>query len=86
MPRIWPVLNKNLATLNSNVENQLKGVDDQFRAGQRFNNDLGKMNEILSASVDELKRYQENAAKLNQHLEALNTIYGNMLGALNYKK
>jgi gliding motility-associated protein GldL len=79
-------LNKNLANLNLNVENQLKGVEDQFRAGQRFNSDLGKMNEILASSVDELKRYQENAAKLNQHLEALNTIYGNMLGALNYKK
>lgn len=79
-------LNKNLASLNMSVENQLRGVEDQFRAGQRFNNDLGKMNEILSASVEELKRYQENASRLNQHLEALNTIYGNMLGALNYKK
>ena len=79
-------LNKNIASLNMSVESQLKGVDDQFKAGQRFNNDMGKMNEILSASVEELRRYQENATKLNQHLEALNTIYGNMLGALNYKK
>lgn len=79
-------LNKNLATLNSTVENQLKGAEDQVKAGLKFSTDLGKMNEILAASVDELKRYQENAAKLNQHLEALNTIYGNMLGALNYKK
>jgi gliding motility-associated protein GldL len=79
-------LNKNLSTLNSTVENQLKGAEDQFKAGMRFNTDLGKMNEILAGSVEELKRYQENASKLNQHLEALNTIYGNMLGALNYKK
>lgn len=79
-------LNKNLATLNMTVESQLKGTEDQFKAGQRFNSDLGRMNEILSSSVEELKRYQENATKLNQHLEALNTIYGNMLGALNYKK
>jgi gliding motility-associated protein GldL len=79
-------LNKNLSTLNSTVENQLKGAEDQFKAGMRFNSDLGKMNEILAGSVEELKRYQENASKLNQHLEALNTIYGNMLGALNYKK
>ncbi|MFZ5429811.1 MAG: gliding motility protein GldL [Bacteroidota bacterium] len=79
-------LNKNLASLNMTVESQLKGAEDQFKAGQRFNSDLGKMNEILSSSVEELKRYQENAMKLNQHLEALNTIYGNMLGALNYKK
>lgn len=79
-------LNKNLSTLNNAVENQLKGTEDQFKAGMKFNSDLGKMNEILASSVDELRRYQENASKLNQHLEALNTIYGNMLGALNYKK
>ncbi|HAX95169.1 MAG TPA: hypothetical protein DCY35_01390 [Prolixibacteraceae bacterium] len=79
-------LNKNLSTLNNAVENQLKGAEDQFKAGTKFNSDLGKMNEILASSVDELRRYQENASKLNQHLEALNTIYGNMLGALNYKK
>jgi gliding motility-associated protein GldL len=79
-------LNKNLDTLNTTIENQLKGATDQFVAGQKFNSDLGKMNEILASSVEELKRYQENASKLNQHLEALNTIYGNMLGALNYKK
>lgn len=79
-------LNKNIAALNQTVENQLKGAGEQFTAGLKFNTDLGKMNEILTSSVEELKRYQENAEKLNQHLEALNTIYGNMLGALNYRK
>lgn len=79
-------LNKNLTSLNSSVESQLREADDQFRASNKFNADLHKMNEILAASVNELKRYQENATKLNQHLDALNTIYGNMLGAMNYKK
>ena len=45
-----------------------------------------KINDALSSSVEELQKYRENAAKLNQHLEALNQIYGNMLGAMNYKK
>ena len=79
-------LNKNLTSLNNSVETQLREADDQFRASNKFNADLNKMNEILAASVNELKRYQENALKLNQHLDALNTIYGNMLGAMNYKK
>jgi uncharacterized protein YukE len=79
-------LNKNLEILNQTVENQLRGTEDQVKAGTQFTNDMSKMNQILAASVEELQRYQENAAKLNQHLEALNTIYGNMLGALNYKK
>ncbi len=79
-------LSKNMEALNSTVESQLRGTELQFQASQKFNADLGRMNEILAASVDELKRYQENASKLNQHLEALNNIYGNMLGAMNYKK
>jgi hypothetical protein len=44
------------------------------------------MNEVLASSVDELKKYKENAEQLNKHLEALNTIYGNMLGAMSYRK
>jgi hypothetical protein len=44
------------------------------------------MNEVLASSVDEIKKYKENAEQLNKHLEALNSIYGGMLGAMNYKK
>ena len=44
------------------------------------------MNQILATSVEELKKYKENAEQLNKNLEALNTIYGNMLGAMSYKK
>lgn len=79
-------LNKNLSSLNATVENQLKGSEEQFKANQQFNADLGRINETLASSAEELKKYRENAAKLNQHLEALNQIYGNMLGAMNYKK
>jgi len=59
---------------------------DQFKASQKFSQDLENMNSILASSVDELKKYKENAERLNQHLESLNTIYGNMLGAMSYKK
>lgn len=79
-------LNKNLDSLNSNFENQLKDTQDQFKANQKFNQDLAEMNSILTSSVDELKKYKENAESLNKNLEALNTIYGNMLGAMSYKK
>ncbi|MDX8337681.1 gliding motility protein GldL [Draconibacterium sp. IB214405] len=79
-------LNKNLDTLNSSFENQLKDTQDQFKANQKFNQDLAQMNTILTSSVDELKKYKENAEMLNKNLEALNTIYGNMLGAMSYKK
>lgn len=79
-------LNGNLSSLNSSFETQLKGTEEQFIASQNFSNDLVAMNSILASSVEELKKYKENAEQLNKHLESLNTIYGNMLGAMSYKK
>lgn len=79
-------LNKSLTALNTNFETQLKDTEEQFIAGQKFSRDLSEMNNILVSSVDELKKYKENAEQLNKHLESLNTIYGNMLGAMSYKK
>jgi hypothetical protein len=64
----------------------LKDTEEQFKASQNFNKDLMAMNSILASSVDELRKYKENAEQLNKHLESLNTIYGNMLGAMSYKK
>lgn len=79
-------LNGNLNSLNSSFETQLKGTEEQFKASQNFSKDLVVMNSILASSVEELKKYKENAEQLNKHLESLNTIYGNMLGAMSYKK
>ncbi|MBN2636986.1 MAG: gliding motility protein GldL [Prolixibacteraceae bacterium] len=79
-------LNSSLQALSSNFETQLKATEDQFKASQSFNRDLNEMSSLLVASVDELKKYKENAEQLNKNLESLNMIYGNMLGAMNYKK
>lgn len=79
-------LNNSLGALNANFETQLNGTLEQFKASQNFSKDLMEMNNILASSVNELKKYKENAEQLNKHLESLNTIYGNMLGAMSYKK
>ena len=79
-------LNGSLQALSSNFDSQLKTTEEQFKASQSFSRDLIEMNSLLVASVDELKKYKENAEQLNKNLESLNMIYGNMLGAMNYKK
>ncbi|MDD4226568.1 MAG: gliding motility protein GldL [Mariniphaga sp.] len=79
-------LNQNIQALNQNFESQLKYAMAQFEANQKFNRDMAQMNETLASSASELKKYKDNAEQLNQHLESLNTIYGNMLGAMSYKK
>jgi len=66
-------LNKNLEALNAIFELQLKEAD------------LDKMMEDLSGSVEHSRKYHAEIKKLGQRLESLNTIYGNMLAAMNVK-
>lgn len=79
-------LNKNIESLNGTYESQLKGTAEQMQASQKFFSDLSQMNSVIAESINEIKKYKENAELLNSHLESLNSIYGNMLGAMNYKK
>jgi chromosome segregation ATPase len=79
-------LNANIELLNNTYEKQLKGTSDQIQASSKFFEDLNQMNQIIASSAQEMKKYKENAEKLNSHLDSLNSIYGNMLGAMNYKK
>jgi gliding motility-associated protein GldL len=79
-------LNKNIESLNGTYEKQLKGTSEQIHASAKFFEDLNQMNQVIALSAQEMKKYKENAEKLNAHLESLNSIYGNMLGAMNYKK
>jgi len=79
-------LNKNVESLNSTYEKQLKGTSEQIHASTKFFEDLNQMNQIIASSAQEMKKYKENAEKLNSQLDALNSVYGNMLGAMNYKK
>jgi hypothetical protein len=39
----------------------------------------------LQSSVEETQKYKEEMSKLSQHISELNTIYGNMLSALNVR-
>ncbi len=79
-------LNKNIESLNGSYEKQIKGTSEQIQASTKFFEDLNQMNQIIVSSAQEMKKYKENAEKLNEHLESLNSVYGNMLGAMNYKK
>jgi uncharacterized protein involved in exopolysaccharide biosynthesis len=47
--------------------------------------DLDQMMADLQGSVEHSKKYNQEITKLGQKLEALNTVYGNMLSAMNVK-
>ena len=43
-------------------------------------------NSASSNYVEQMEKMTENATQLNQHLESLNTVYGNMLSAMSIKR
>ncbi|NOY38425.1 MAG: gliding motility protein GldL [Chlorobi bacterium] len=76
-------LNKNLSALNAVYELQLQSSNEQLKAAESVYSGLGQMMEDLKSSAETSKKYREEIVKLSDNLAALNTIYGNMLAAMN---
>ncbi|PWE00251.1 type IX secretion system motor protein PorL/GldL [Marinilabilia rubra] len=75
--------NKQLSAINSVYEMQLKSFSAQMEASKNVTGQLNAIHEELGKSVDDAKAYKEEVGKLNQTIGELNTIYGNMLSAMN---
>jgi len=79
------VMTKNLTALNAVYELQLQGTNEHLEASKQLYDGLNEMMSNLHASVDDTKKYREEVAKLSNNLAAMNTVYGNMLSAMNVK-
>ena len=75
----------NLTALNNVYELQLQGSSDHLEAHQKFLTGMDAMMKNLNDSVEDTKLYKEMMGELSQNLTALNTVYGNMLGAMNMR-
>ena len=78
-------LNKNLSELNSAYEEQLKGTHEHMKGADQVYKGIEDMMKNLRASVEETEKYKVQMAELSKNLADLNTIYGNMLSAMNVK-
>lgn len=78
-------VSKNLSALNASYELQLQGSQEHLKATSVFYDGLSDLMKNLHDSVDDTKRYKTEIASLSSNLGALNTIYGNMLSAMNFK-
>ncbi len=78
-------LSNNLKNLNEAYEVQLKGATDHLKSSSEAFAGIEELVRNLQDSVDDTKRYKENIAQLSENLSSLNTVYGNMLAAMNYK-
>jgi len=76
-------LNKNLSALNAVYELQLQGTDSHLRTSDTLYKNLDEMMADLQDTVEDTKKYREEVSKLGENLSALNTVYGNMLSAMN---
>jgi gliding motility-associated protein GldL len=79
------ILNKNLSALNTVYELQRKGADDHIKESENLYKGVQGMMKDLSDSAGDAKKYREQISKLNDNLAALNSVYGNMLAAMNVK-
>jgi uncharacterized protein YukE len=79
-------VNKNLSAINAAYELQLKGLNEQAQATQELTGGLKTIKEHLSQSVEDSKAYRDQVAALSKTVGELNSIYGNMLSAMNPSK
>jgi len=78
-------VSKNLSALNASYELQLQGSQDHLKATTVFYEGLSELMKNLNDSVEDTRKYKNEIANLSNNLSALNTIYGNMLTAMNFK-
>lgn len=78
-------VSKNLGALNAVYEMQLQGSQAQLKASNEMYENINELMKNLNDSVEDTRRYKQEISKLSSSLGALNTIYGNMLTAMNYK-
>jgi gliding motility-associated protein GldL len=71
-------MNENLGSLNGMYEAQLA----QMETSRQLFDGMGALVQNLTDSVEDTKKYKENIAELSTNLEALNTVYANMLNAM----
>ena len=76
------VLTKNLGSLNAIYELELQDTNNHLKAMNNFYGNLVQASQTMQGSVEDAKKAHDQIAKLAGNLSNLNTIYGNMLSAM----
>lgn len=79
-------VSKNLSALNAVYELQLQGSSEHLKATTKMYEGIETLWRNLQDSVDDTMKYKSEIGKLATNLSALNTVYGNMLSAMNFNK
>lgn len=76
--------NQNLSALNTAYEIQLQAANLQANSTERLNKSLGSLEENVNQTVVNSQKYQAELDQLTNNMQALNSVYGNMLSAMNF--
>ena len=74
---------KNLAALNAIYELQLQDSNKHLKETSKFYDGINELMSNLNSSLEDTKKYKDEVSKLAKNLSSLNTVYGNMLSAMN---
>lgn len=77
--------NEILAALNAAFERQLAGTTAQTERSMALQQSYDNLLMQMKVSLDQTDKYQLQADMLTKNLAALNSVYGNMLSAMNIK-
>jgi len=76
------VLTKNLGSLNTIYELELKESNNHLKALNGFYGKMAEASQAMMSSVDDAKNAKEQIGTLAANLGKLNAVYGNMLSAM----
>ena len=76
------VLTKNLGSLNTIYELELKESNNHLKALNGFYGKMAEASQAMMSSVDDANRAKDQIGALANNLSKLNSVYGNMLSAM----
>jgi gliding motility-associated protein GldL len=79
------VLTKNLGSLNTIYELELKESNNHLKALNTFYGKLAEASSAMTSSVDDANKVKDQISNLAVNLSKLNSVYGNMLTAMQVK-
>ena len=78
-------INASMSSLNSSYELHLQNVKKLTETSAKSVTDQAGLQQLVNETLEEAKKYHQLTERMNKNLEALNQVYGNMLGAMNIK-
>jgi gliding motility-associated protein GldL len=79
------VLTKNLGSLNTIYELELKESNNHLKAMNGFYGKMAEASQVMMSSVEDANKAKDQIGTLATNLSKLNAVYGNMLSAMQSK-